>query len=75
MTEAAAIAVIRLALRALAERILSMMALAMTFGLACWAMYDPNYQRNGMAAFFAVAVFLPCVWRDRRKQSDESSQL
>lgn len=74
MTEAAAIAVIRLALAALAERILSMLALMMTFGLACWAMYDPNWQRDGIAAFFAVAVFLPCVWRDRRKQ-DEGNQL
>lgn len=73
MTEATAIVVLRLALRALSERILSMMALLMTFGLACWAMYDPNWQRDGIAAFFAVAVFLPCVWRDRRK--DENSQI
>lgn len=64
------IPVIRVALKILSERVLTILALVMTFALAAWVMYQPTWEREGMAAFFAVAVFLPCVVQDRRRSSD-----
>lgn len=74
MNEAMMITVIRHALRALSERVLTVLALLMTFGLSAWVMYRPSWEREGMAAFFAIAVFLPCVWRDRRSLRNEVPQ-
>lgn len=64
------IPVVRVALRILSERVLTILALVMTFTLAGWVMWQPTWEREGMAAFFAVAVFLPCVVQDRRRSSD-----
>ncbi|MDE2020672.1 MAG: hypothetical protein KGJ13_10085 [Patescibacteria group bacterium] len=64
------IPVVRVALRILSERVLTILALLMTFILSAWAMYQPALEREGMAAFFAVAVFLPCVVQDRRRSID-----
>lgn len=68
------ISIIRVALRVLNERMLTMLALIMTFGLSAWEMWRPDFQRAGMAAFFAVAVFLPCVIHERKRGRDEKAQ-
>ena len=60
--------VIRVALSVLTERLLTLLALWMTFGMACWAMYDPTYQRLGMAGFFALSVFLPALAKERSRE-------
>lgn len=58
---------IRIALELLSERVFSLMAMGMTFALACWAMWEPTYERLGMAGFFAVAVFIPTLRRERAR--------
>lgn len=68
------IPLVRVALRVLAERLMSLIAMVMTFGLSAWVMYDPTWPREGMAAFFAVFVFIPCIWRDRRRTPDGQAQ-
>lgn len=60
------IAILRIALGAVTDRILTILSLIMTFALACWAMNAPDIQREGMAAFFALAVFIPCIVKERR---------
>lgn len=75
MNEAAVIAILRHALRALSERVLTILALLMTFGLSLWVMYSPTWEREGMAAFFAVFVFLPSIWHDRRRLKSEVSEV
>lgn len=65
------IPLVRLALRVLSERVLTLLSMIMTFALAAWQMYEPTYQRGAMAAFFAVAVFLPCILHDRRRDNDK----
>lgn len=62
--------VVRIALELLGERAFSMLALVMTFGLTCWVMHDPTYERLGMAAFFAVAVYIPTLRWERKKAND-----
>jgi uncharacterized membrane protein YraQ (UPF0718 family) len=50
-----------------ASRLLSVVSLAMTFGLFCWAMYLQTPMSAGIAGGFAIAVFLPVLAADRRK--------
>lgn len=60
------IALLRIALGVITDRLLTGLSLVMTFALACWAMNAPDPQREGMAAFFALAVFVPVLIKERR---------
>lgn len=58
---------IRIAIELIGARVFSIMAMAMTFALACWVMWEPTYERLGMAGFFAVAVYIPSLRQERGK--------
>jgi len=62
------IALLRIALGVITDRLLTILSLTMTFALAAWAMNAPDPQREGMAGFFALAVFIPCIVRERPKK-------
>jgi len=62
-------AVLDAATRILAARVLSMISLAMTFGLFCWAMYLQAQLPCLIAGGFAVLVFLPVLMGERRKEN------
>ena len=63
---------IRLALSVLTDRLLTLFSLVMTFALACWVMREPDLMRECMAGFFALFVFIPCIYKERTK--DEGSR-
>ncbi|MDE2021008.1 MAG: hypothetical protein KGJ13_11780 [Patescibacteria group bacterium] len=65
------IPLVRIAIRVLSQRLVTLLSLFMTFALSAVVMYRPTWEREVMAAFFAVAVFLPCVLHDRRRDKDE----
>jgi hypothetical protein len=67
-----AIRLVRLALAVLTDRLVTLLALIMTFGLAAWAMQEPSNLRAVMAGFFALAVFLPCLFKERTKSHDRN---
>jgi hypothetical protein len=54
------------ATRIVASRVLTMLSLAMVFGLFCWAMYLGNQISLWTAGVFAVLVFLPILVADKR---------
>jgi|APFre7841882654_1041346.scaffolds.fasta_scaffold72332_4 hypothetical protein len=66
--------IVRVALSVLSDRLLTLIALAMTFILSGWVMNDPNWMREGMAAFFALFVFIPCILKERSKSHEGSGQ-
>ena len=65
-----AIRLLRLGIDILTGRLLTLLALGMTFALACWAMLEPHLMREIMAGFFALCVFLPSLFRERTKSND-----
>jgi len=67
--DAAVVRVVRLALATISERLLTLMAMGLTFALAAWVMKVPTWERMAMAAFFAIVVFLPCVLKEKRHES------
>jgi hypothetical protein len=64
----------RIALELLSDRALTFLALFMTFGLASWAMYAPSYERLGIAAFFALIVFVPTLRMMSHKETDDGKE-
>jgi hypothetical protein len=68
------IKLVRLALSVLSDRLLTLVSLAMTFALACWVMKEPDLMRECMAGFFALFVFIPCIYKERTKDEGPRSQ-
>jgi hypothetical protein len=52
------IAIVRLALSVVTEKLLAILALALVFTLACWTMYDPRWERLATMAFFSIFSYL-----------------
>ena len=46
----------------LADRMILLLSLFLTFSLFCWAMYEPENNRLILAFSFALTVFLPCLF-------------
>lgn len=72
MTMDLTLRIVRIALETLSERVFSILALCMTFALSCWAMYEPTWERMAMAGAFGVAVFIPSLSRERKRNADDA---
>ena len=61
-------------MKILSARIMLLLALLMTFGLFCWAMVLPDYNRIAAATIFTVLVFLPTIRADSKQNEAKASQ-
>lgn len=66
--------IIRIGLRVLTDRMLTILSLIMTFALTCWVMWQPTWERQATAAFFAVFVFIPCIVKERKSHEKASGE-
>jgi len=66
-----AVALVRLALEVISDRLLVILSLGLSFGLACWAMYDPRWERLATMAFFSIFSYLVINTKDRLKAKTE----
>lgn len=64
--EATLIKFIRLALSIIADRLLTILGLIMSFTLSCWTMIEPTLERLGMAAFFSAFAYLLVRTKERK---------
>jgi hypothetical protein len=71
MLDGAALKIVRVAMEVLSMRLLTILAMGMSFLLACWAMWEPTWERMATAGFFAVCIYLPCIRWERT--NDESN--
>jgi hypothetical protein len=53
-----AVALVRLALNIITDRLLVILALALSFTLACWAMWNPRWETLTVMAFFSMFSYL-----------------
>jgi hypothetical protein len=65
--DATVLAIVRMGLGVITERLLTLCSLWMTFGVTCWAMYAPTAERLQIAGGFAIIVFVPSLWSERKK--------
>jgi hypothetical protein len=69
--DATVLALVRTAFTVITARLLTLMGLWMTFGLASWAMYAPSMERLYVAGGFAVLVFIPSLAKEARSSKRE----
>jgi len=69
------ITIIRLAVAVLADRVMTLLSLAMGFGLYCWAAWDPIIERISVAIGFSILVFLPILFKERKNGQAASKQV
>ena len=60
--------ILSIALGVITDRLITVIGLGMTFGLACWTMQQPDLLRLAAFAFFAISVFLPCLFKERNRE-------
>jgi hypothetical protein len=72
--DATVLAIVRMSLAVLTERLLTLCSLWMTFGIACWAMYQPSAERLQIALGFAISVFVPSLIKERRREGRQQHQ-
>ena len=53
-----AVALIRLALNVITERLLVILTLALSFTLSCWAMWNPRWETITVMALFCLFSYL-----------------
>ena len=53
-----AVSLIRLALEVISDRLMTILGLGLCFGLSCWAMYFPTYERIGILAIFSIYSYI-----------------
>jgi hypothetical protein len=73
--DATLLAIIRVGLSVLADRVLALLSLFMTFCLSCWVMYNPSELRLFVVGGFAILVFVPSVLRSNRNERPSKPHL
>jgi hypothetical protein len=73
--DATLLAIIRVGLSVLADRVLALISLFMTFCLSCWVMYNPSELRLFVVGGFAMLVFVPSVIRSNRNERPSKPHL
>ena len=53
-----ATSVIRIALQIISDRLITILALQTSFGLGCWTMWGPTWERVVTLAIFSVFAYL-----------------
>lgn len=66
-----AVGLIRLALQVLADRVLSLLSLAMSCFLCAWVMYEPSWHRVAALGIFSLLAYLLV----RRKESNRGETV
>ena len=66
--DASIIAFVRLALGVIADRLITILGLSMSFGLGCWVMYDPVWERVTSLLIFVIFAYL--VVRQKGKKDE-----
>lgn len=74
MEPAVFLKIVRMAIEVISMRLLTIISMAMSFGLALWTMQEPSWERMAMAAFFAVCVFLPCINIERLRNESKNNE-
>lgn len=69
-----AITLIRLAVTVVSERLMTILALGLSFGLACWVMRDPLIERIACLFIFTVYSYLLLIVKDAKHESKQKTE-
>jgi hypothetical protein len=66
-----AIKLVRIALSVITDRLITILALIMSCGLACWVMWGPQWDRVATLAIFVVFSYLVIQSKERQNARHE----
>ena len=66
------LAILNIALAALGRKVLTALALLMTFGLAMYTMWQPDWTRFAVTAFFGIVICFPLLKSERGEPASEA---
>ena len=67
--------IVRIAFQVISDRVLTILSLCMTFVLSCWVMKEPTYERIVMAAFFGAVIFVPSLWKEKKREGQQQQAV
>ena len=63
----------RLALEVISDRLITILGLSMSCGLACWTMWGPEWERVTTLAIFVIFTYL-VIKKEQRREHDSQSK-
>lgn len=69
-----AVALIRLALSVLTDRLITIVGLSMACGLACWTMWGPEWPRVATLALFILFTYLVIRTKERKDERPQRAR-
>jgi hypothetical protein len=69
-----ATAIIRLALGVISDRLITILALLTSFGLGCWVMWEPTWERVTTLAIYVIFSYLLVRIKEKKHGNDSESQ-
>jgi hypothetical protein len=68
------VTLVTIALRVISNRLITILALLTSFGLGCWTMWDPKWERVTTLAIFVLFSYLLVKVEERKDDGKESVQ-
>lgn len=68
------IQVVTIALRVISDRLITILALLTSFGLGCWTMWGPMWERVSALAIFVLFSYLLVRANERNSDARQTSQ-
>jgi hypothetical protein len=67
-----AVALVRLALSVITERLIAILSLTMACGLSCWVMWGPEWERVATLGIFVLFSYLLVRNKESRRERPEN---
>lgn len=64
-------AVFAVALDVLSARLLTLLAMLLSAGLAAWSMWQPDWMRLATLAIFGITIFLPIIKLETQQKEQQ----
>lgn len=65
--------IIRLALEVISDRLITILALLTSCGLACWVMWEPDWERVTTLAIYVIFSHLTVRLKEKRNEESSST--
>jgi hypothetical protein len=68
------VTLVTIALRVISNRLITILALLTSFGLGCWVMWDPRWERVTTLAIFVLFSYLLVKVEERKDDGRQNTQ-
>lgn len=73
--DAQVLKVVRIGLDVISDRLITILGLLSSAGLACWAMWGPEWERVAVLAIYVLFVYLVVPTKERKHEVHSESKV